>query len=133
MQSVNKKRYQYIIAKSHPKTSSLWPFGPVLGPSGLLDFVLGALWAHITCDPRSDRHACILDSDCCIHNACIHNAYIHDACIHDACIHQDACIHFISMILGPDVCVCMMYIFMILGPDTYLLTLDPMHVRMMHL
>ena len=71
--------------------------------------------------------------EACIHDACIHDAYIHDACIHDACIHQDACIHFISMILGPDVCVCMMYIFMILGPDTYLLTLDPMHVRMMHL
>ena len=39
-------------------TSSLWPFGPALGPSGLLYFVLRALWALRPmasvrpCDPR---------------------------------------------------------------------------------
>ena len=30
-------------------TSSLWPFGPALGPSGLLDFVLRALRAFRPC------------------------------------------------------------------------------------
>ena len=34
-------------------TSSLWPFGPALGPSGLLDFVLRALQALRPCDPRN--------------------------------------------------------------------------------
>ena len=33
-------------------TSSLRPFGPALGPSGLLDFVLRALRALRPCDPR---------------------------------------------------------------------------------
>ena len=33
-------------------TSSLWPFGPALGPSGLLDFVLRDLLALRPCDPR---------------------------------------------------------------------------------
>ena len=33
-------------------TSRLRPFGPVLGPSGLLDFVLRALRALRPCDPR---------------------------------------------------------------------------------
>ena len=31
--------------------SSLWPFRPALGPSGLLDFVLRALQALRPCDP----------------------------------------------------------------------------------
>ena len=35
-------------------TSSLRPFGPALGPSGLLDFVLRALRALRPCDPRND-------------------------------------------------------------------------------
>ena len=34
-------------------TSSLWPFGPPFGPSGLLDFVLRALRALRPCDPRT--------------------------------------------------------------------------------
>ena len=34
-------------------TSSLWPFGPTFGPSGLLDFVLRALRALRPCDPRT--------------------------------------------------------------------------------
>ena len=34
-------------------TSSLRPFGPALGPSGLLDFVLHALRALRPCDPRN--------------------------------------------------------------------------------
>ena len=33
-------------------TSRLRSFGPALGPSGLLDFVLRALWALRPCDPR---------------------------------------------------------------------------------
>ena len=33
-------------------TSSWRPFGPAFGPSGLLDFVLHALWALRPCDPR---------------------------------------------------------------------------------
>ena len=33
-------------------TSSLRPFGPALGPSGLLDFVLRTLRALRPCDPR---------------------------------------------------------------------------------
>ena len=33
-------------------TSRLQPFGPALGPSGLLDFVLRALRALRPCDPR---------------------------------------------------------------------------------
>ena len=33
-------------------TSSWRPFGPALGPSGLLDFVLHALRALRPCDPR---------------------------------------------------------------------------------
>ena len=33
--------------------SSLRPFGPALGPSGLLDFVLRALRALRPCDPRN--------------------------------------------------------------------------------
>ena len=34
-------------------TSSLRPFGPAFGPSGLLDFVLRALRALRPCDPRN--------------------------------------------------------------------------------
>ena len=34
-------------------TSSLWPFGPPFGPSGLLNFVLRALRALRPCDPRT--------------------------------------------------------------------------------
>ena len=34
-------------------TSRLRPFGPALGPSGLLDFVLRALRALRPCDPRN--------------------------------------------------------------------------------
>ena len=34
-------------------TSSLWPFGPPFGPSGLLDFVLRSLRALRPCDPRT--------------------------------------------------------------------------------
>ena len=34
-------------------TSSWRPFGPALGPSGLFDFVLRALWALRLCDPRN--------------------------------------------------------------------------------
>ena len=33
-------------------TSSWRPFGPAFCPSGLLDFVLRALWALRPCDPR---------------------------------------------------------------------------------
>ena len=49
-------------------TSSWWPFGLALGPSGLLDFVLRALRALSLCDPcRCVHDSCIRDSDCCIH------------------------------------------------------------------
>ena len=34
-------------------TSSLRPFGPAFGPSGLFDFVLRALRALRPCDPRN--------------------------------------------------------------------------------
>ena len=40
-------------------TSRLRPFGPALGPSGLLNNVLHALRALRRCDPRNDA----LDSD----------------------------------------------------------------------
>ena len=36
-------------------TSRLRPFGPALGPSGLLDFVLHALRALRPCDPPPGR------------------------------------------------------------------------------
>ena len=38
---------------SYSKTSSLRPFGPALGASGLLEFVLRALRALRPCDPRN--------------------------------------------------------------------------------
>ena len=45
----------YIVTRSlgalRAPTSSLWPFGPPFGPSGLLDFVLRALRALRPCDP----------------------------------------------------------------------------------
>ena len=49
---------KYILTRSlgalRAPTSSLRPFGPALGPSGLLDFVLRALRALRPCDPRND-------------------------------------------------------------------------------
>ena len=48
----------YIYTRSlralRAPTSSLRPFGPAFGPSGLLDFVLRALRALRPCDPRND-------------------------------------------------------------------------------
>ena len=75
-------------SSSTRETSSLRPFGPALGPSGLLDFVLRALRALRPCDPRMHVSVILIVYDACIHDACIHDACIHDACIHDACIHD---------------------------------------------
>ena len=36
-------------------TSTWRPFGPALGPSGLLDFVLHPLWPLRPCDPKNHR------------------------------------------------------------------------------
>ena len=55
-------------------TSSLRPFGPALGPSGLLDFVLRALRALRPCDPRMHVSVILIVDDACIHDACIHDA-----------------------------------------------------------
>ena len=75
---------KYKKRRKNMKNRSLGgPSGPqllVCGPSGLLDFVLCALWALRPCDPRRCVH------DACVHDACIHGACIHDACIHYACI-----------------------------------------------
>ena len=66
-------------------TSSWWPFGSALGPSGLLDFVIRALRALRLCDPRRCIHdACIRDSDCCIHKSwtMMHVSTMHVSMIH---------------------------------------------------
>ena len=51
------KKIKYIHTRSlgalRAQTSGLWPFGPALGPSGLLDNVLHALRALRPCDPRN--------------------------------------------------------------------------------
>ena len=50
-------KYKYIYTRSlgalRAPTSRLRPFGPALGPSGLLDNVLHALRALRPCDPRN--------------------------------------------------------------------------------
>ena len=51
------KQIKYLITRSlgalRAPTSRLRPFGPALGPSGLLDNVLHALRALRPCDPRN--------------------------------------------------------------------------------
>ena len=54
---VTSKSFPNVLNRSlgalRAPTSSLRPFGPALGPSGLLDFVLRALRALRPCDPRN--------------------------------------------------------------------------------
>ena len=49
---IHKYKYTRSLGALRAPTSSLWPFGPALGTSGLLDFILRALRALRPCDPR---------------------------------------------------------------------------------
>ena len=50
--SHSKYRITRSLGALRAPTSSVRPFGPAFGPSGLLDFVLRALRALRPCDPR---------------------------------------------------------------------------------
>ena len=51
--AIRKYRSHRGLGALRAPTSSLRPFGPAFGPSGLLDFVLRALRALRPCDPRN--------------------------------------------------------------------------------
>ena len=112
---------KYVISRSlgsrWAPTSSLQPFRPALGPSGLLDFVLHVLWALRPCYPRNvyllvflsifdSCDASIYDTGIMMHVSTMHVSMkhlspMHVSMMHISPMHVSMCICLISMMMCP--------------------------------